>query len=361
MKKLAVLLFLLLAARAAGAADVVVSTLPATPLIERTKSGQALNFDLLIENKTAEKLTLVGIEASVLDVNGALVVQRRLASNGDSIATIPNRTVEPGGKLVVFNPFAEFDGGIELTTLRYDLTFGEQHASVTVKPLAYETKAALVLPVGGRVFVHDGHDFYSHHRRLDITGDMTTALHIDSNMSRYAYDFTVVDEQGRMHTGNGDENEQWLGFGKPVVAPADGVVVRSASDRPDGSQAKRAPLDFEGVMKDLTLIFGNYAILDHGNGEFSLLGHMRQGSVTVKPGDRVKRGQPIGAIGCSGDAMFPHLHYQLQRDAATGEGLPSPFNDFRRFTGQSFVKVNRGHVDSGDVVLSTFRTPFLPK
>jgi murein DD-endopeptidase MepM/ murein hydrolase activator NlpD len=352
MKKTVVLLFLLLAARAARGADVVVSTLPATPLIERTKSGQALNFDLLIENKSAEKLTLDEIEVSVLGANDALVVQRRLASNGDSIATLPNRTVEPGGKLVVFNPFAEFDSGVDLASLRYDLTFGERHAGLTVKPVAYTTKAALILPVGGRLFVHDGHDFYSHHRRLDITGGMTTALHIDSNMTRYAYDFTVIDEQGRMHRGGGDDNADWYGFGQPVVAPADGVVVKAASDRPDGSQSKRAPLDFEAVMKDLTLIFGNYAILDHGNGEFSLLGHMKQGSVTVKPGDRVKRGQAIGAIGCSGDSMFPHLHYQLQRDAGTGEGLPSPFNDYRRFTGKSWVTVKRGHVDSGDVVQS---------
>ena len=89
-----------------------------------------------------------------------------------------------------------------------------------------------------------------------------------------------------------------------------------------------------------------------GNGEFSVLAHMKQGSVTVKAGDRVKRGQKIGELGASGDSMFPHLHYQLQRDAKTGEGLPSYFRDFRRLTGKSWVRVKRGHVDTGDVVES---------
>jgi hypothetical protein len=210
-----------------------------------------------------------------------------------------------------------------------------------------------MLPLRGRVFVHDGHDFLSHHRRLDITGDMTTAFGINENMTRYAYDFTIVDEQGRMHREDGEQNEEWFGFGQPVLAPADGVVVSAAGDRPDGTKSQRAPLDYAAVMKDLRLIFGNYALLDHGHGEFSLLAHLRQGTVKLQPGQRVKRGEKIGEVGCSGDSMFPHLHYQLQRDAKFGEGLPSYFRDYQRLTGKSFVRVKRGQIDTGDVVQST--------
>jgi hypothetical protein len=340
--KLAVLLF-----------SVTITTIPATPLIEQTKSGQALNFDLLLENSGSAAVTIDEVEATVLDAKGAMVLQRRLTSNGNSIATLPNRELAPGKKLVIFNPFPEFDGDVELHAIRYDITTGEERASITVKPRRYETKASLILPMRGRVFVHDGHDLLSHHRRLDITGGMTTAFGINENMTRYAYDFTIVDEQGRMHRGDGEENEEWFGFGQPVLAPADAVVVSAAGDRADGSKSKRAPLDYEAVMKDLRLIFGNYALLDHGNGEFSLLAHLRQGTVKLQPGQRVKRGEKIGEVGCSGDSMFPHLHYQLQRDAKFGEGLPSYFHDYRRFTGKSWVPVKRGHVDTGDVVQST--------
>lgn len=327
------------------------STLPATPLIEMTKSGQALNFDLVIENSGDAKLVVDEIEATVLDASGVLVSQRRLQWNGASILTLPRREIEPGKKIVVFNPFHEFASDLALRTIRYDVTFEDgTRQSVTVSPLKYEVKADLMLPVTGRVFVHDGHDFYSHHRRLDITGDMTTALGISTNMTRYAYDFTIVDEKGMMHRDDGAENEEWFGFGTPILAPADGIVVKAASGFADGSKAKPVPLDRDAVMKDIATIFGNFAIVDHGNGEFSVLAHMKQGSVSVKAGDRVKRGQKIGEMGASGDAMFPHLHYQLQRDAHLGEGLPSYFRDFKRFTGSAWVHVARGQIDTGDVV-----------
>jgi hypothetical protein len=333
---------------------VSITTIPPTPLIETTKSAQALNFDLLLNNTSDAKLEITQVEATVLGANDAIVTQRRLAENGDSIATLPNRTLEPHAKIVVFNPFPHFDSDLALRKIRYDVTFDNgEHATTTVEPRAYEGKTSLILPLQGRVFVHDGHDFYSHHRRLDVTGPMTTALGVNENMTRYAYDFTLIDERGNMHRGDGEKNEEWYGFGTAIRAPGAGVVVSSASDRADGTQSHRAPLDGAAIMKDITLIFGNYAIIDHGNGEFSLLGHMRHGTVTVKAGDRVEQGQKIGEMGCSGDAMFPHLHYQLQRDAKLGDGLPSYFRDYKRFTGTSFVRVTRGQIDTGDVVQSS--------
>jgi len=50
---------------------------------------------------------------------------------------------------------------------------------------------------------------------------------------------------------------------------------------------------------------GNHVTIDHGNGEFSLLLHMKPGSVTVKKGDRVSQGQEIGAIGFPATPSFP--------------------------------------------------------
>ena len=68
----------------------------------------------------------------------------------------------------------------------------------------YSSKSPIIIPMGlfaepwvdrrGRAFVHDGHDYYSHHRRLDVTGGMTTAIGVKTNMTRYAYDFVIVDE-----------------------------------------------------------------------------------------------------------------------------------------------------------------------
>ena len=93
-------------------------------------------------------------------------------------------------------------------------------------------------------------------------------------------------------------------------------------------------------------------MIDHGNGEYSWFGHLRQGSVKVKPGQMVKQGEVIGAIGASGDSLFPHLHYELRNGSGIEgvEGLPSYFSGFRRATASNTMPVERAQLDTGDVV-----------
>jgi murein DD-endopeptidase MepM/ murein hydrolase activator NlpD len=76
---------------------------------------------------------------------------------------------------------------------------------------------------------------------------------------------------------------------------------------------------------------GNHVVLDHGNGEFSLLAHLQKGSLRVKAGDTVKAGQPLGLCGNSGNTSEPHLHIHLQTGPefpGATEGLPMAFTDF---------------------------------
>jgi len=336
-------------------ATLSVKVLPEAPLIEQGRGAQIVNFDFLIENTGDAKVELTGIEMSALNRDGALVFQRRLQDNGSSIMTLPSRTLEPHAKIDVFNPFASLPDDVELTTLHYDFTIDDaKHVFVDVHPRAYRAKL-MTFPLRGRVFVHDGHDFLSHHRRLDMTGRMTTALGISTNMSRYAYDFVLVDERGAMHKGDGEKNEDWFCFGTPVYAPADGVVVSAGSG--DVADSNYHP-DMDAVLKNVLMIGGNYVVIDHENGEFSFLAHMKQGSVKLKKGDRVKAGQQIGQVGRSGDAIFPHLHYQLQSDSYLGEGLPSYFRGLQRFNGAKLVPVVNGQLDTGDIVVTS--SPALP-
>jgi murein DD-endopeptidase MepM/ murein hydrolase activator NlpD len=104
-------------------------------------------------------------------------------------------------------------------------------------------------------------------------------------------------------------------------------------------------------MKNPKVFFGNFVIIDHLDGQFSLMAHMKNGTVRVKKGDMVKSGQQVGEMGFSGDAFLVHLHYQLQSDAAWGEGLPSYFRDFDLVTGGKVRHYETGQIDSGDVVL----------
>jgi len=59
---------------------------------------------------------------------------------------------------------------------------------------------------------------------------------------------------------------------------------------------------------------GNGVVIDHGEGWESQYSHLKQGSLRVKQGDHVRSGDAIGAIGMSGNAEFPHLHFEVRRD-----------------------------------------------
>lgn len=57
---------------------------------------------------------------------------------------------------------------------------------------------------------------------------------------------------------------------------------------------------------------GNHVIIKHYDGKFfSLYGHMYQNSITVKIGDKVKKGQHIGNVGNTGNSTSPHLHFDM--------------------------------------------------
>lgn len=57
--------------------------------------------------------------------------------------------------------------------------------------------------------------------------------------------------------------------------------------------------------------YGNYVVIYHGDGTSSLYAHMLNNSLTVKVGDKVKRGQQIGKVGSTGDSTGNHLHFSV--------------------------------------------------
>jgi len=88
----------------------------------------------------------------------------------------------------------------------------------------------------------------------------------------------------RMHTGI----DFGAAYGTPIQAAADGVVVSAG---PLGG-------------------YGNATVIDHGNGLATLYGH--QSSIAVVPGQKVRRGQVIGYVGCTGLCTGPHLHFEVR-------------------------------------------------
>lgn len=334
--------------------SVRVTAKPQQIYIEKGASGQYLNFDFVVENLTDDTLFVSSIEVSVSDGKDKLILRKFVDGNGTSpsIQIVPNRALEPKKPVLIFNPFHSFDPNVELTKLHYEFAFESKDrkkhfkSEVIIAPVYYETKTDLILPLKGRMIVYDGHDFYAHHRRFDYMLPPLQQLGFNSNFMRYSYDFCPVNEQGEMFKGKEENNEAWFGFGMPVYASGDGKVAASTDGMPDNRSFDESALS----TKPMTL-FGNYVVINHGNGEHSVFGHLKQGSIRVKVGDIIKQGQQIAQVGASGSANIPHLHYELQNGVDTkAEGLPSYFRHFRRVLGSRIIEVKVGQVDSGDII-----------
>lgn len=156
------------------------------------------------------------------------------------------------------------------------------------------------------------------HRRVVYTVD--GHAHIPG---RYAIDFIKVDSQGRFFQGDSDVVRNWYGYGARVLAVSDGVVASTRDSFPESptvSGHRPCPAD-QGA--------GNYISIDIG-GRFVFYEHLRPGSITVRPGQRVRKGEVIGALGFTGQTVGPHLHLHVaDRNSPLGaEGLPFAFERF---------------------------------
>ena len=73
-----------------------------------------------------------------------------------------------------------------------------------------------------------------------------------------------------------------------------------------------------GVRKDCNNFengsYGNYVLLDHGNGYQTLYGHMAYGTVHVNIGDTVSRSEVIGYMGNTGESFGAHLHFEVRHN-----------------------------------------------
>lgn len=98
-----------------------------------------------------------------------------------------------------------------------------------------------------------------------------------------------------------------LGFA--VVAAASGTVLRTRDGEPDISARLRPETDGKEA--------GNGMVIDHGDGWQTQYSHLKKGSISVKPGQRIVAGTPLGLIGLSGNTEFPHLHFSVRHRGVT--------------------------------------------
>ena len=158
------------------------------------------------------------------------------------------------------------------------------------------------------------------HRR--VTFALDGALRIPA---RFAIDWVKLDDAGRAARGDEQRVSNWHGYGEDVLAVADARVVATRDGMVEGDT-------LDGVRHPLADASGNHVSLDLGDGRFFHYEHLRPGSLRVRPGDRVRRGQVIAALGYTGDSTGPHLHTHVSSGATplAGEGLPLELDRYER-------------------------------
>ncbi len=223
--------------------------------------------------------------------------------------------------------------------------------SVDVCPKAFSAITVLELPLKGRILTYEAHDFFSHHRRVDLSHSVIKEIKLFKNSGRYSFDFCPVTPDGRLFVNDGSKNEDWLGYGAEVFAPGAGVVVGLENSVDDNVMGKRE-FDFNQVFDNPSSLFGNHVIIDHENGEYSLLAHLMKGSLKVKEGQRVERNTKIAELGLSGSTSWCHLHYELRESAEFDcHGLPSSFSGVSPAT-DTLRRDKRLNPQSGMVIIT---------
>ena len=98
--------------------------------------------------------------------------------------------------------------------------------------------------------------------------------------------------------------------GVHVLAPMDGTVLRLRDGESDTAKSKPELDAIHLENKDC----GNGIMMDHENGIQTMVCHLKNGSIRVKPGDTIKTGDILAEIGQSGFTEFPHLHISVLKD-----------------------------------------------
>jgi murein DD-endopeptidase len=127
-----------------------------------------------------------------------------------------------------------------------------------------------------------------------------------------------VDEGGRTTSGDPDIPAKAAGYGEQVVAVADGVVAAVRDGIPESRSISANP------KQPRDRASGNYVALEIGSRKFAIYEHLKPRTIIVSRGQRVRKGDVIGAVGFTGDSTGPHLHFHVA-DCASPlrcEGVP---------------------------------------
>lgn len=305
------------------------AVVPYQPTAFASDGRQRLVYEVLLRNYESKPLTVQSLDVLDADAPTARAVASydamqlpkmmnaigaRLADNNAVL------TLQPGGSAIVYlmltlNPGAKVPARLQH---RWYTSIGE----VTTAAIITRNDMLRVVgpPLTGSGWLAEtGLSNDNGHRRgyTVLQGRPVTSR-------RYAFDW-IKQEGSDIFRGDSKDNATYFGFGQPVIAVADAVVESVIDGVPLNNPGRHL-----AVPMTLATMAGNLVVLDLGAGSYAYYMHLQPGSLRVKPGDHVKRGQVLGLVGNTGNSFAPHLHFEITNSpqVLSGEGVPYVFDSF---------------------------------
>ena len=245
--------------------------------------------------------------------------------------------LKPRSALLIFNTFLSFSTLPDELRISARGNNAEEErilAKGSLGVVQYKNKVKHSLPLEGAWFMRGipANGVLDHHR-FGIPNE-------------FGVDFCRVGPNGEAFKNEGKKASDYYGFGEKVLASADGIVAavnNSAVQRwtrfnpAEGESSQEFQERFFSEMKEAlkgnvqNWVGGNYVIIKHTEEEYSSYFHLKEKSVRVEVGEKVRRGQHIGDVGNTGDSFEVHLHFQVNdsADFANGRSLPFSFENIQ--------------------------------
>jgi len=315
---------------------------PATPTPVRIDKSQVLVYELHVTNFDTVPLTLERVEvfannadrdplstlsdkklsAAMIRVGGAMMMSGSTGEPKDA------RVIEPGARNVVYM-WVDLPAACSVpAALKHRMVFSSTAVDGKTAEATLEGFQVSVghgpVPIlgppfkGGIWLAGDGPANDSNHRR--------SLMAIDGHVyspERFAIDWVKIGPNGdTRHDGN-SKNENWWGFGEPVLAVADGEITEVVDEFPDNVPRVLPPVTLDNIA-------GNHLILRIAPDRYVTYAHLQKGSIKVRLHDRVHRGDVLASLGNSGNTTGAHLHLQVtdQNSVLQSEGVPFVFENF---------------------------------
>jgi hypothetical protein len=307
--------------------------IPFCPIPVKAESAVHLLYELHLTNfhSQTQVLSRVDVEGETgkLAEHIGDALSGLVAHPGAAPGTNLKEAIPGGTRAVVFLDVTLDDRAVVPRELSHRLCFKAEYTNEQDKcidhiqvPVNLVGTILLGAPLRGTGWVAlNGLSNNSGHRRTLVV--VNGKVHL---AQRFATDWSRIGPDGLTFRGDPSILANWSPYAADVLAVADAVVADAKDGIPDNNPAS----DTKAVPINLETVGGNYLILDLGNGFFAFYAHLRPGSLRVRTGDKVRRGQTIASLGNSGNSDAPHLHFHVSNGNSPlgAEGVPYVLDSF---------------------------------